>query len=85
MEKFDFPAERVLTWLSHGYGDGEPIRWKSTVAQEGASLPGNIVRRHEPVARTGLWRTEQGMVTAMSIPRTCNPADRHDRKEPEHG
>ena len=39
---FDFPAERVLTWLSQGYGDGEPIRWKGLVAQEGTSLPGNI-------------------------------------------
>lgn len=39
---FDFPAERVLTWLSQGYGDGEPIRWKSTVAQEGTRLPGKI-------------------------------------------
>ncbi len=39
---FNFNAERVLTWLSQGYGDGEPIRWKSTVAQEGTSLPGRI-------------------------------------------
>lgn len=39
---FDFPAERVLTWLSQGYGDGEPIRWKSTVTQEGTSLPGKV-------------------------------------------
>lgn len=39
---FDFPAERVLTWLSQGYGDGEPIRSKSTVTQEGTSLPGKI-------------------------------------------
>ena len=39
---FDFPAERVLTWLSQGYGDGEPIRWKGGVAQEGTSLPGKI-------------------------------------------
>lgn len=39
---FDFPAERVLTWLSQGFGDGEPIRWKSTVPQEGTSLPGKI-------------------------------------------
>lgn len=23
---FDFPAERVLTWLSQGFGDGEPSR-----------------------------------------------------------
>ena len=23
---FDFPAERVLTWLADGFGDGEPIR-----------------------------------------------------------
>ncbi len=39
---FEFPAERVLTWLSQGYGDGEPIQWKGTVAHEGASLPGKI-------------------------------------------
>ncbi len=39
---FDFPAERVLTWLSQGYGDGEPIRWKGVVAQECTSLPGKI-------------------------------------------
>lgn len=39
---FDFPVERVLTWLSQGYGDGEPIRWKGVVAQEGTSLPGKI-------------------------------------------
>jgi len=39
---FDFPVERILTWLSHGYGDGEPIRWKGVVVQEGASLPGKI-------------------------------------------
>ena len=39
---FDFSAERVLTWLSQGYGDGEPIPWKGTVVQEGTSLPGKI-------------------------------------------
>lgn len=39
---FDFPVERILTWLSHGYGDGEPIRWKGVVVREGASLPGKI-------------------------------------------
>jgi hypothetical protein len=26
---FDFPAERVLTWLSQGFGDGEPLALKS--------------------------------------------------------
>ena len=39
---FEVPAERVLVWLSQGYGDGEPSRWKSTLAQEGTSLPGKI-------------------------------------------
>ena len=39
---FDFPAERVLTWLSQGFGDGEPIRWKSVVPQEGTRLSGKI-------------------------------------------
>lgn len=39
---FDFSAERVLTWLSQGYGDGEPVRWKGVVVQEGTSLPGKI-------------------------------------------
>jgi predicted DNA-binding transcriptional regulator YafY len=31
---FDFPAERVLTWLSQGYGDGEPLRAKPLVPCE---------------------------------------------------
>src|SRR5690606_23903465 len=39
---FDFPVERVLIWLSQGYGDGEPIRWKGAVAQEGTNLPGMV-------------------------------------------
>jgi len=39
---FDFPPERVLTWLSQGYGDGEPIRRKGSVLQEGTSMAGKI-------------------------------------------
>ncbi|WP_297505534.1 WYL domain-containing protein [Ferrovum sp.] len=39
---FDFSAERVMTWLSQGYGDGEPIRWKGVMAHEGTSLAGKI-------------------------------------------
>lgn len=39
---FNFPVERILTWLSQGYGDGEPIRSKGVVAQDGTSLPGRI-------------------------------------------
>ncbi len=35
---FEFSADRVLTWVSQGFGDGEPIRWKSSVACEGSSL-----------------------------------------------
>jgi hypothetical protein len=31
---FDFPAERVLTWLSNGFGDGEPLRLRPLVACE---------------------------------------------------
>lgn len=36
---FAFSADRVLTWVSQGFGDGEPIRWKSLVTCEGSSLP----------------------------------------------
>lgn len=36
---FDFPVERVLIWLAQGYGDGEPLRWKSFVAHDGTGLP----------------------------------------------
>lgn len=39
---FDFAPERVLTWLSQGYGDSEPVRWKGIVAQEGTTLPGKL-------------------------------------------
>ena len=35
---FDFPAERVLTWLSQGFGEGEPSRLRSLVTCEGAAL-----------------------------------------------
>jgi predicted DNA-binding transcriptional regulator YafY len=31
---FDFPAERVLAWLTRGFGDGEPMQLKSWVASE---------------------------------------------------
>jgi len=39
---FDFPAERVLTWLSQGFGDGEPLRLRSLVACEGSILSTNL-------------------------------------------
>jgi len=39
---FDFPAERVLTWLTQGYGDSEPIRGKSVVPQEGTALRSRV-------------------------------------------
>lgn len=29
---FDFPAERVLAWLSQGFGDGEPTKIKSWIS-----------------------------------------------------
>jgi hypothetical protein len=35
---FDFPAERVLTWLSQGFGDGEPSRLHALVTCEGSAL-----------------------------------------------
>jgi len=31
---FDFPPERVLSWLTQGFGDGEPTRLKAWVASE---------------------------------------------------
>jgi predicted DNA-binding transcriptional regulator YafY len=39
---FDFSAERVLLWLSQGFGDVEPIRVRSLIACEGASLPNSL-------------------------------------------
>lgn len=32
---FDFQANRVLTWLSQGYGDGEPVRSRGATVHEG--------------------------------------------------
>src|SRR5690606_7344616 len=34
---FDFPPERVLSWLTQGFGDGEPMRLKARVASESPS------------------------------------------------
>lgn len=31
---FDFPAERVLAWLSQGFGDGEPTKIKPWISSE---------------------------------------------------
>lgn len=31
---FDFPPERVLSWLTQGFGDGEPMRLKPWVISE---------------------------------------------------
>lgn len=31
---FDFPPERVLTWLTQGFGDGEPMLLKAWMASE---------------------------------------------------
>jgi predicted DNA-binding transcriptional regulator YafY len=31
---FDYPAERVLAWLSQGFGDGEPSKLKSWISCE---------------------------------------------------
>ena len=35
---FEFPVERVLTWLSQGFGDGEPLRLKALVPCESPGL-----------------------------------------------
>lgn len=34
---FHFPPERVLSWLTQGFGDGEPMRLKAWVASESPS------------------------------------------------
>jgi len=31
---FDFPPERVLSWLTRGFGDGEPLIFKAWIANE---------------------------------------------------
>ena len=31
---FNFPPERVLSWLTQGFGDGEPMRLKAWVVSE---------------------------------------------------
>ncbi len=35
---FEFSPERVLAWLSHGFGDGEPLRLKALVPCESPGL-----------------------------------------------
>jgi WYL domain len=39
---FDFAGSRVLTWLSQGFGDGEPMRVRQLVACEGSELSVNL-------------------------------------------
>ena len=42
---FDFPQERVLSWLPQGFGDGELIRLKAWVASES---PSRLTRPDQP-------------------------------------
>lgn len=35
---FNFPTERVLSWLTQAFGDGKPKRLKAWVASEGSSM-----------------------------------------------
>ena len=75
---FDFPAERVLSWLCDGYGDGEPIRWKSAVPQEGTGLPGQIdleilsvltrAIHHEAVVEVSYRALSSGLTTREIVP-----------------
>ena len=39
---FDFTDERVLTWLSQGFGDGEPLRFRPVIACEGFARPNKV-------------------------------------------
>jgi hypothetical protein len=34
---FNFPADRILTWLTQGFGDGEPVTIKAWIASEAPS------------------------------------------------
>lgn len=40
---FDFSADRVLTWLSQGFGDAEPLRLRSPFPCEGMVVSSKIV------------------------------------------
>lgn len=34
---FNFPADRVLSWLTQGFGDGEPVQFKAWITSESPS------------------------------------------------
>lgn len=75
---FDFPPERVLSWLAQGYADGEPIRLKGPLPHEGSRLPYRLsldrvavlsraIRQGKPVALT--YRSlSSGLTTREIIP-----------------
>ena len=44
---FDFPPERILSWLTQGFGDGEPMRIKAWVASERDRLRLEIERGNQ--------------------------------------
>ena len=46
---FDFPAERVLAWLSQGFGDGEPASLKSWITCE---IPSRAIHQERPLKVT---------------------------------
>jgi len=39
---FDFPSERVLSWLAQGFGDSEPLKIRSLIPSESATVKGKF-------------------------------------------
>jgi hypothetical protein len=55
---FEFPPERVLSWLIQGFGDGEPMRLKAWVSSGPGSSSWSWCRtRINPGRRSPRWIT----------------------------
>lgn len=75
---FDFPAQRVLTWLAEGFGDGDPIRSRtgitcdipSKLGQPDLSTLAGITRAisHSCPVRIGYHSIESGRSEREIVP-----------------
>lgn len=64
---FEFSPDRVLTWVSQGFGDGEPIRWKSLVPCEGSPLAAKIDLEILSVLTRAIYRKQAVEVSYRSL------------------
>jgi hypothetical protein len=78
---FDFSPARVLTWLTQGYGDNEPVRHRPLIATEAATEISNPNLETLSVVTRAIFRKTAVQITyrALTSGLTTRPGSNPDR------